>query len=273
MNIESPYLLVEKNLQGYDEDGSVINSILKVKGLLLSIIREYTILDCYEEVIELLKYVHEPNILHNAYMKYSSDQISSEVSLDFNIIKNSQIDYCFFKDYVTANVLREYEDIDESGKISYLLGNYYYGIGDYDNAESSFLLAYEKGLRYTVLLRNLGYYYYKRKSDLVKACYYLEQDIALQSNKNEDSLILLNEIYQLKDDKQKQRELSSVWQQVDNPNRIIYPMISSLINIGEYEKALEVILKDELYNWEGQENSGYLYQQIYKELKEMIYPV
>lgn len=266
VNIVSPYLLVEKNLQGYDEDGSVINSILKVKGLFLSIIREYIILDCYEEVIELLKYVHELNILHNAYMKYSSDQISSEESLDFNIIKNSQIDYCFFKDYVTANVLREYEDIDESGKISYLLGNYYYGIGDYDNAESSFLLAYEKGLRYTVLLRNLGYYYYKRKSDLVKACYYLEQDIALQSNKNEDSLILLNEIYQLKDDKQKQRELLSVWQQVDNPNRIIYPMISSLINIGEYKKALEVILKDELYNWEGKENSGYLYQQIYKEL-------
>lgn len=265
-NIVSPYLLVEKNRQGYDEDGSSINSILDVKGLLLLLVREYTALNCHKDTIELLHYINEPNILHNAYVKYSCDQISRVEKIDLNLVKDSQIDYCFFKDYITAKVLREYEDNDDSGKISYLLGNYYYGIRDYQNAGNSFLLAYEKGLRYTVLLRNLGYFYYRRKNDLQKACYYLEQDIELQSIKNEDSLILLNEIYQLQDNKQKQRELISVWQQVDNSNRIIYAMVSSLINIGEYRKALEVIAKDELYNWEGKENSGHLYQIIYKEL-------
>lgn len=268
--ISSPYLLTEKYMLKIENSETIMDSIEVVSHLLLSIIREYAGLNCYEEVIELLKLVKKPNIIHKVYQQYAVDKLKDSIKdnqLNDNYFDcddvDVDIDYCFFKDSMTAHVIRIYEPKDTTGRLTYLLGNYYYGINDFEKARECFIDAYNKGLKYTVLLRNLGYIYYNRIHDLEKACRYLEEDLKINTQTNEDSLMRLSKIYIQLDNKEKQNLILPLWDKVENKTITIYGLVSSLIHLQRYEEAIVIMNENEFLNWEGKENNGDLYQGAY----------
>jgi hypothetical protein len=125
-----------------------------------------------------------------------------------------------------------------------------------------YLRAYRKGLRYTVLLHNLGYIYFVNKKDSQKAEMFFAEDVAINSGVNEDSLVYLDRIYQENGSLEKRKALIHSMENARNKPLVLVPLVNILKCVGEEEKALHLLENEEFENWEGREVSGPCYRDF-----------
>jgi len=177
-------------------------------------------------------------------------------------ISKASLDYEFVNERLMARILADHCDKDASGKLDYLLGNYRYWQGRKDEALRHFLSAYSKGLRYTVLLTDIGYMEYYYKNDTDAALKYLEEDIIMRDSLNEYSLIYLDRIYKKEGYQDKRKLLLPYLDKVRNRSWVINTIVGILNDEGMEEKALEILEREQFENWEGREVSGSLYREV-----------
>jgi len=177
-------------------------------------------------------------------------------------ISKASLDYEFVNERLMARILADNCDKDMSGKLDYLFGNYRYWQGRKDDALRHFLSAYSKGLRYTVLLTDIGYVEYYYKDDTEAALKYLEEDIFVCNSLNEYSLIYLDRIYKKAGAQDKRKLLLPYLDKVGNRSWVINTIVDILKDAGMGGKALGILETEQFENWEGREVSGSLYREV-----------
>jgi len=118
------------------------------------------------------------------------------------------------------------------------------------------LSAYGKGLRYTVLLRNLGYMYFKNRGDKATAIAYLEEDVEANGGGNTDTLLLLDQIYKETGELDKREALVPLLEAAENRAKVLVQLTEIYLAIGRHDRAYEILSSEEFENGEGTEFSG-----------------
>lgn len=245
-----------------DEKNKLVSFTEGAEDVLLPIAMEYMDLNLYSEAKKILELINNPGLKTKILYYYISDVINKTQKQMLQHILKEPLDYAFINERKLVQILEQYQPDDSSGVIDYLLGNFYYAVGRKNDALRMFLSSYEKGLRYTVLLHNIGYIYYTWKGDLDNAAKYLEEDLLLNEGINEESLVYLDHIYKQKGELSKREKLIPYMEKVKNRSLILASLVGILRDIGQEERALSILEKEEFENWEGQEGSGELYRDV-----------
>jgi tetratricopeptide (TPR) repeat protein len=174
----------------------------------------------------------------------------------------ASLDYEFVNEKLLARIIEQNCHMDLSGRLDYLLGNYRYWQGRKKDALEHFMSAYEKGLRYTVLLKNIGYTEYYYNNDPKAAAKYLEEDVIANNSLNEYSMVLLDRIYRENGELDKRKALLKCLESVRNRSWVINVIVNTLKDAGMEDKALNILENEQFENWEGREVSGALYRDV-----------
>ncbi|MFC4596729.1 DUF5107 domain-containing protein [Cohnella hongkongensis] len=166
------------------------------------------------------------------------------------------LDYAFLNEAPVAAFLEQIRELDTSGRLDYVLSVYYYAIERREDALALSLSAYGKGLRYTVLLRNLGYMYLKNRKEPAVAAAYLEEDARTNGGGNTDTLLLLDQIYRERGELDKREALISLMEAADNRAKVLVQLTEIYLALGQYEAAYGILSTEEFENGEGTEFSG-----------------
>ncbi|MEK0314659.1 DUF5107 domain-containing protein [Cohnella sp. 56] len=166
------------------------------------------------------------------------------------------LDYAFLNEAPVAAFVERIRELDASGRLDYVLGVYYYAIERQEDALARSLSAYGKGLRYTVLLRNLGYMYFKNRREPAVAVTYLEEDVRTNGGGNTDTLLLLDQIYKETGELDKREALIPLLEAADNRAKVLVQLTEIYLALGRYEVAYEILSAEEFENGEGTEFSG-----------------
>lgn len=237
---------------------------------LIRIALEYMDLGLYEEAGMVLELVEKPGF-KSILLKWYSDVKTGRTSgtLPKNVL-NSPIERVFINEGIIVRILLQIMGEDSSGRIEYLLGTFYYSIGRREDALQHLLVAYGKGLRYTVLLRNLGYIYYNCFHDSETARLFFEKDLYQNNGINEDTIIYLDKIFRETGRIDLRKELLPYMEKAKNRSLVLIPLVETLRDTGEEDKALNILENEEFENWEGLEISGPCYRSVIisKALKE-----
>jgi tetratricopeptide (TPR) repeat protein len=257
-------ILAERYLL-YSDQKSASELVAFTEGderVLLRIILEYIDLNLFRDANAILELIKKPGIkclLLKLYISRKTKQEYKPILLD---VLSSSLDFVFINERKIVSIINENLELDTSGKLDYLLGTYYYSIGLKDSALSSFLSSYNKGLRYTVLLRNIGYLYYNYKKDIDSALKYFKEDLHVNHEQNEESIIYLDRIFKEKGDLDSRQELLPFIEKSSNRALVLKPLIEILRDMGKEEKALSFLENEEFENWEGAEISGPCYKSV-----------
>jgi tetratricopeptide (TPR) repeat protein len=133
----------------------------------------------------------------------------------------------------------------------YLMGNYLYAHGRYEEGAQSWTQAFGQGFEYSVLMRNLGLYAWRRKSDLTDAAAFYEKAVKLSP---EDYRLYtdLDEIYFRMGSASRREALfaaapASVLDR--DPVRVRRSLL--LIQERKYNSALALLMDHHFKPWEG----------------------
>jgi tetratricopeptide (TPR) repeat protein len=261
--ISDEYVLAEKYLLS---DGLESEEVLSYthgdERVLLPLALEYYNLHQYEDAVKITQLIKEPT-MKSGFLQLQLNYIlglAHEVTLA-GVLQGS-LDYVFINEKELCEILGKYRENDTSGKTDYLLGTYYYSIGRMEDALIFYRKSYEKGLRYTVLLRNIGYILYHCKNDPENALPYFEEDLVLNNGINASSLRYADKIYKEKGKLDKREKLISYMKNTTNKSLILQSYVELLCDLGKDEEALKVLEGEEFENWEGVETSGPCYRNV-----------
>lgn len=257
-------ILAEQYLSsaGETEKKAFLDYIDCDRRLLLHISLQYAELGLYEDADNILDLYGGSGIQAVVLKAWLADGGGGLNEKWNEAIRQASLDYEFANERLMARILADYCDKDASGKLDYLLGSYRYWQGRKDEALRLFLSAYSKGLRYTVLLNDIGYMEYYYKNDTHAALRYLEEDIIICNNLNEYSLIYLDRIYKKEGYQDKRKLLLPYLDKVRNRSWVINTIVDILKDAGMEEKALEILEAEQFENWEGREVSGSMYREV-----------
>lgn len=221
---------------------------------------EYFELRLYEEVKKLLILIPKPSIKTNIIKQKVSLLLGRPVFQNIEDMLDAKLEYVFINEKTLVTELMKIYLEDSTGKAAYLLGTYYHSKGRKEEALELYLNAYNKGLKFTVLLRNLGCIYFDYKEDFEQAIKYLKEDVYLTHGKNQDSLIILYKIYSQNGDLEGKKSLLPYTKDADNKSSILIQLVETLRDSGQSEEALKLLEQEEFENWEGVESSGFCYK-------------
>ncbi len=258
------YMLAEKFFLQCNSDYK--NELLIYTGedvrVLKSIIIEYMDMQLFDEALKIMGIIKKPDIKCKLLELEIKKRKGINTESLFNEIVDMPVDYAFVNEKLVAKVLSEYRRRDATGKLDYLLGNYFYWAGRKDEALGCFMDSYNKGFKYTALLRNLGYILYNYNKNAVGALKYFEEDTFTNGSGNESSITYLDRIYREKGWLDKRIQLIPYMQQAKNRSLILVSLISILKDAGREDEALYMFSTDQFENWEGREISGPLYRDV-----------
>lgn len=162
--------------------------------ILIPIALDYMDKNLFEEAGKILSLIDNKNVKTELLKAYAANQGKTLCPRNLVMALDYSLDDVYVNEPKVVSILEEHQGADFSGVIDYLLGSFYYSVGRKDESLAKFLLAYEKGLRYTVLLRNIGCLYYNYKNDSDTAVKYFEEDVRINNETSEISLMYLNRI-------------------------------------------------------------------------------
>ena len=227
---------IEVSLE-YTESGQINNAIALLK-LFVDIQKE-----SYPMVHYLLAWYYQK--IGDTDQAISSCQMAQKAPLD----------YCFPNRLEEVIALQAAIDIDASdAKAPYYLGNFWYASSQYEEARKCWEKAKKIDNTNPICLRNLALLYYNKLNRETEASQNLEKAFALD-NKNPR---LMMELDQLKK-KNNQPLIERLHFLEINSNNVslrddLYLERVSLYNqLGEYQKALELIADRNFHPWEGGE--------------------
>jgi tetratricopeptide (TPR) repeat protein len=256
------YLLCEGFILGLDQMSEGIHAYTKGdERVLLSLALEYAELGLWEDADKLIDLVTKPGIKTRILKQKITKELGNSAFEDLEQVLEESLDYAFLNEKFLVSIIEQDLFEDSTGKAEYLLGTYYHAKGRKDEALIHYLISYKKGLRYTVLLRNLGLLYFVYKNDLEEAMRYLKEDIEINNEINTSSLIILYKVYDKKQDLEGRKSLLPYMEKAKNKSVLMLQIVDILRDSGRLEEALNILEHQEFENWEGAENSGKAYKE------------
>jgi tetratricopeptide (TPR) repeat protein len=256
------YILAEQFLLGQDKEA--VEFLKYTKGdekILIILALEYVELGLWEDASKLIGLLQKPGIKARLLKQNISIMLGTASFKNFEVAVDAPLNYVFINEKLLVKMLEKCHLEDSTGKADYLLGTYYHAMGREEEAIEVYLDSYQKGLRYTVLLRNMGLIYYNYKKDWKEAVKYLKEDIEINQEVNANSLSILYTIYFETQDLEGRKNLLPYMKTVKNKSQIMVQMVETLRDTEDVEGALTLLNQEEFENWEGIENSGLCYKE------------
>lgn len=256
------YILGERFILGLDKMPEGIYQYTKGdERVLISLALEYGELGLWEDAGKLIHLVSKPGIKTRILKQKVTKELGNPAFENLEQVLDVSLDYGFVNEKFLVSIIEQSLSEDSTGKAEYLLGTYYHAKGRKAEALEHYLIAYKKGLRYTVLLRNLGLLYFVYKNDLNEVIRYLKEDLEINNEINTGSLSILYKIYDKKQDLEGRKTLLPYMEKAKNKSVIMLQKVDILKDSGLLEEALSILEHQEFENWEGAENSGKAYKE------------
>ncbi len=215
----------------------------------------------YEEAIRFLSCViiDENDVYPMVYYTLSYLYLLSgndEKARDCNV-KASKMDpaLCFPNKTEDVNILQTAMQLNPDDPFApFYLGNFWYGVRQHDEAIACWERSKELNNRFPTVLRNLALAYYNKKSRKTEAQELLEKAFALD---NTDARILmeLDQLYKKTGMAAQERLdlLEKHWDVAQGRDDLVIERITLYNQLGDYEKAKELIDSRKFHPWEGGE--------------------
>lgn len=253
-------------LQGNVEAAAVVKA--EMKGLMHGAVNsymeyaiDYAAAGMYNEASLLLGFVTEDSeitypMVYYALGYFAMKQGSEAAALDYFRKAETMVpDYCFPNKLEEVLMLQEAMRMNKEGsKAPYYLGNFWYAARIYDNAIACWEISATLDDTYPTVLRNLSLAYYNKRNDSKKAVEMLEKAYALDSS---DARILmeLDQLYKKLHYPHRQRLdfLETHAEVVEQRDDLCIERITLYNQLGEYQKAYDLINSRHFHPWEGGE--------------------
>lgn len=258
------YLL--KSARGMEQDAVNVKAELKemMRGAVHAYLEyaiDYAAAGLYEEASALLQFVVEDNERTYPMVYYALGYFSSlagdEVAAKRYYVKAESMspEYCFPNKLEEVLMLNDAMRVNPDGaKAFYYLGNFWYNARQYKDAIACWEASVEKDDTYPTALRNLALGYYNKQKDTGKALAALEKAFALDMT---DARILmeLDQLYKKLKYPHRQRleMLERHAELVEQRDDLCIERITLYNQLGEYERAYDLINSRKFHPWEGGE--------------------
>ncbi|WP_193726527.1 DUF5107 domain-containing protein [Paenibacillus guangzhouensis] len=260
------YVLVARYL--IRKDDAVRSELLRYtcgdERILLPIALDYMEMGLHQDAAEVAALVAEPSMKTSFIKVGLTDAVTAEErKRRLEKVLSASLDYIFLNEPQLVLMAERYRSLDDSGKLDYLVGNYYYAVGRLEEARYAYERAYNSGLRYSVLLRNLGFkIYYEQLQDMALSEKVMAEDVALNGGANVDCLLALDQIYMLWQDFDRRKQMIERMEQLDNRSLVLIALVEAYKAMGDESKAWAILQQEEFENWEGKELSGPCYRDF-----------
>ncbi|OYT32002.1 MAG: hypothetical protein B6U94_01185 [Thermofilum sp. ex4484_79] len=264
--ILSEWMLCAKGTEEYEEAKSEFKRIVLAKDQkVLEVAKEYMNAELFEEAEDVLKMaissgIDTPMIHYYLGFVYEKTGRLNERDKEYKIGNSKNPDYIFPHRLEEIEILESVENATGNPKPSYYLGNLLFYLRRFKEAVKEWEEAREKGLRYSILYRNLGYAYYTVYRDAQKALEMYKEAIRLDPLNYRLYLeydevcawlgLTSKRIRTLEDARKKIRKDS-----------ILAKLSSAYVDAGKYDAALEILTTNTFTPAEGY----YGYWNIYVE--------
>lgn len=255
-----------KNARGQMQDAVNVKAEFKemMRGAVHSYLEyaiDYAAAGLYGEASALLQFVIEDNERTYPMVYYALGYFSSlagdEAAAKQYYIKAESMSpkYCFPNKLEEVLMLNDAMRVNPAGaKAFYYLGNFWYNARQYEEAIACWEASVEKDDTYPTALRNLALGYYNKRQDTGKALTALEKAFALDTT---DARILmeLDQLYKkLKYPHRRRLEMLEKYAElVEQRDDLCIERITLYNQLGEYERAYDLINSRKFHPWEGGE--------------------
>lgn len=255
-----------KQIQDALEEANVVKAEIKklVRGSVFSYLEyaiDYATAGMYEEASSVLSFVTEdseqtfPMIYYALGYFASMKNSKSEAKAFYEQAERMDAKYCFPNKLEEVLMLQDAMSINKEGaKAAYYLGNFWYNARQYEDAITCWEQSVSKDDTYPTVLRNLSLAYYNKRNDQDKALVTLEKAFALDIT---DARILmeLDQLYKKLRYSHRQRLdfLEKYIDLVEQRDDLCIERITLYNQLGDYQKAYELINSRKFHPWEGGE--------------------
>lgn len=248
------------------EEAAAVKQDLKtlMRGAVHSYIEyaiDYASAGMYDEALQLLSFVTEDTENTYPMVYYALGYFSSKAGKKDEALayyqKAEQMcpDYCFPNKLEEVLMLQDAMTLNPTGsKAPYYLGNFHYAVRCYDDAVTCWETSVALDDRFPTVLRNLSLAYYNKQHNPQKALAALEKAYNLDTT---DARILmeLDQLYKKLRYPHRQRLdfLEAHANEVEQRDDLCIERITLYNQLGEYQKAYDLINSRKFHPWEGGE--------------------
>ena len=215
----------------------------------------------YKEALELLqvfeKLQEKTTPLLNYYIGWLYTQLNDliQANIYFKKASLSLPDYCFPNKIEDVMVLEQaVSSNSDDSKALYYLGNYWYANREYDDAIDYWEKSIKLDDSFATVQRNLSLAYYNKLNEPQKSLLLLERAFELNTT---DARVLmeLDQLYKIQNIQHKKRLvlLENYLLLVEQRDDLYLERVAIYNQIGNYEKAYELIAARQFHPWEGGE--------------------
>lgn len=253
-------------LQGNADAAAAVKAEMKtlMRGAVHSYLEyaiDYASAGMYTEAIELLSFVTEEAeatypMVYYALGYFTSRQGRKEEAVSlYRKAETMCPDYCFPNKLEEVLMLRDAMALNPEGaKAPYYLGNFYYAARIYDEAVACWEKSASLDDTYPTVLRNLSLAYYNKLHNPQKALATLEKAYSLDPSDGR-MLMELDQLYKKLRYPHRQRLdfLEAHAEVVAQRDDLCIERITLYNQLGEYQKAYDLINSRKFHPWEGGE--------------------
>src|SRR6056297_1352189 len=243
-------------------------TILRAKQNVYNILSFFDELKDWNKCLELLKdYKENSGNYDNLLMTYLPYY---EMKLDRNKksnllakINDISLNYTFPNHDIDYKILKSIKD--QSDKAKYLFGLIQYRAENFVSVKKNWQELIEKDFSYSVIYRNLAYYYQKYEDDFEKSVQLAEAGFNKKPF-NDDFFKLLYDGYKKLGQKEKIKDLLTAIEDFENKSEPCMRVWIDMLNYyNQHEKAVEVLEKTNFKIYEHDPENLIPYPKIYKE--------
>lgn len=255
-----------KKILGKMEEAAAVKEEMKtlMRGAVHSYMEyaiDYASAGMYDEALQLLSFVTEDTENTYPMVYYALGYFSSKAGKKDEALayyqKAEQMcpDYCFPNKLEEVLMLQDAMTLNPTGsKAPYYLGNFHYAVRCYDDAVTCWETSVALDDRFPTVLRNLSLAYYNKQHNPQKALAALEKAYNLDTT---DARILmeLDQLYKKLRYPHRQRLdfLEAHANEVEQRDDLCIERITLYNQLGEYQKAYDLINSRKFHPWEGGE--------------------
>ena len=255
-----------RKLQGKVEEAAAVKEEMKtlMRGAVHSYMEyaiDYASAGMYDEALQLLSFVTEDTENTYPMVYYALGYFSSKAGKKDEALayyqKAEQMcpDYCFPNKLEEVLMLQDAMTLNPTGaKAPYYLGNFHYAVRCYEDAVACWETSAALDDCFPTVLRNLSLAYYNKQHNPQKALAALEKAYNLDTT---DARILmeLDQLYKKLRYPHRQRLdfLEAHTNEVEQRDDLCIERITLYNQLGEYQKAYDLINSRKFHPWEGGE--------------------
>jgi tetratricopeptide (TPR) repeat protein len=265
---ENPFDYLANYWKLINEDENDLSEIFKQKQNIYNILSFFVQLKDWQSCINLLerykKYVNDCDKLLLSYIDYFKNKINNKgINNLIDKINNMNLDYVFPNHDIDYMVLKEIKDSSKNAK--YLYGLIAYRAENYDKAIRNWEELVIINFDYSLLYRNLAYYYQKFEENYQRAINLSKIGLKKKPH-NDDFFKLLFDGYKNLDLKDKINELENEIKNIDDISEPAVRVWVDILNyLEKHQKAVQLIKDTNFKMYEEDPENLVDYSRIYKE--------